>query len=883
MMSFRLASSFRVSCLLAALWTSSVHAQKPQSGLVTFHNHEKLPVQIKSLDESLQINSAFFAGNLKLQPSQIRSLDFSSQIAPSTSAEKSPEFSLRLKNGKDRLFGKIISLDDAQTILENNTLGRISIPTAKILDITRRPPSERTTTYHSLNWQPGENFSFNEFIELPKRSPHALEIPQKILPNNHFSIAFRSVPTTEFLIKLDLPENEAFVSADITIAVSHETALVKVDEDIEFCDFSSLNGTSHLTLAWDGRELLLLNDLLQTLISIPMEDNNPVPITISNKGSALQILEMSLSAEPLKPASEQITNQQNLIRSAQKWEPVETFQIQNGELTSPSVQIPLAKLERIWLGKSPAPAAAPEPKPEVEQPTSPNPDDSETETPPLESPQENKAPNPVASSISSSCLWDNGQRLTLENPTWKKGSFTYQTESFQVLTPVTLTPSRIVFPQPSDLQVTPATHQLTIEGLTYTGNFSWGKETTPQWKFNGLPKSVSLNLRKKIEISHQGSQSKPLPKTKTPDQLILTDGTAIPCTIGKVSETHIHLTSPLVSATTIPLEELRACFFSPDQDDWQDVLTQETIQRVLTVPRFLRDANFSHILIAKSGDLLRGTLIEMNAQTVTFESRFENHNIDRSKIAAIIGFDTSDQTPAEKKPSKGAPIIRVKIGENFAVSGKATHLPNEGQLQIISPLVGTMKFDEASVQSININKPFSKTESFHEFTSWQLRTPIEPRWIDEEGNSYKPDEELLNQAAPPFELTLLDDTPFSLADHQGKVVVLVFWETGSRPSTISIQEYRKVIEKFPPSKVTFLGINQGQPLSKIREFAAQNQWSTIGLASDINRKIARLYQVSGIPQLVVIDREGAIRMLKVGYSTNAPQELRAKIQQLLLQ
>jgi thiol-disulfide isomerase/thioredoxin len=124
-----------------------------------------------------------------------------------------------------------------------------------------------------------------------------------------------------------------------------------------------------------------------------------------------------------------------------------------------------------------------------------------------------------------------------------------------------------------------------------------------------------------------------------------------------------------------------------------------------------------------------------------------------------------------------------------------------------------------------------------------------------------------------LELSLLDDSTFSLEQHRGKVIVLDFWATWCGPCIKAMPEVMGAIAAFPPDAVTFLAVNQGETPPLISGFLEAREWQTMPVALDFNLKVSKSYQVESIPHTVVIDPQGKIAWVHSGFSS----DLKAKL------
>ncbi len=147
----------------------------------------------------------------------------------------------------------------------------------------------------------------------------------------------------------------------------------------------------------------------------------------------------------------------------------------------------------------------------------------------------------------------------------------------------------------------------------------------------------------------------------------------------------------------------------------------------------------------------------------------------------------------------------------------------------------------------------------------------------EEANS---PEALLLKPAPGFTLPLLGGGDFDLAAQKDKTaLVLCFWTTWAGPCRLALPMLEKTAAAFKDKGVTVVSVNQQESEATLHEFLA-NVGVTLPVALDRNSEAADLYQVAGVPQIVVIDKSGIVRKVYLGYGEKLEDELRAALEGL---
>jgi cytochrome c biogenesis protein CcmG/thiol:disulfide interchange protein DsbE len=136
-------------------------------------------------------------------------------------------------------------------------------------------------------------------------------------------------------------------------------------------------------------------------------------------------------------------------------------------------------------------------------------------------------------------------------------------------------------------------------------------------------------------------------------------------------------------------------------------------------------------------------------------------------------------------------------------------------------------------------------------------------------------------AASDFALKGLDDKEVKLAALKGSVVVLDFWATWCGPCRASLPHLDALNKEMAPKGVKVFAVNQQEEAADVKKFIEETKLTTAVLL-DSTGSAGRSFAVSGIPQTVVIGKDGKIRKVFVGFDpAQSPKMLKDAVEAAL--
>jgi thiol-disulfide isomerase/thioredoxin len=133
---------------------------------------------------------------------------------------------------------------------------------------------------------------------------------------------------------------------------------------------------------------------------------------------------------------------------------------------------------------------------------------------------------------------------------------------------------------------------------------------------------------------------------------------------------------------------------------------------------------------------------------------------------------------------------------------------------------------------------------------------------------------LVGEDAPDFEIAMLDGSSFKLSELKGKkTVILDFWATWCGPCVQALPILRETAGAFAGKDVILVAVNQGEDNATISDFLKKKKWDDLRVALDTEGTVAGQYMVSGIPQTVIVGKDGKVKKVHVGFAPDLKETL----------
>ena len=129
----------------------------------------------------------------------------------------------------------------------------------------------------------------------------------------------------------------------------------------------------------------------------------------------------------------------------------------------------------------------------------------------------------------------------------------------------------------------------------------------------------------------------------------------------------------------------------------------------------------------------------------------------------------------------------------------------------------------------------------------------------------------INTEAIDFTLEDLEGNNVALKNFQGRPILLFFWATWCPHCQKITPQLIALKQKLSDQDFEILAINFKEGRDKLKRFA-QNQGINYKILLDKKGEVFSLYNIPGVPVVIVVDRKGIIRFMDVELPQE-PQEL----------
>lgn len=139
------------------------------------------------------------------------------------------------------------------------------------------------------------------------------------------------------------------------------------------------------------------------------------------------------------------------------------------------------------------------------------------------------------------------------------------------------------------------------------------------------------------------------------------------------------------------------------------------------------------------------------------------------------------------------------------------------------------------------------------------------------------------EQAPGFTLRDINNKEVSLSDYKGKVVLVNFWATWCGPCKVEMPHLDKMDAEFESQGFEVLSIStdDARAASQVKPFIKKNGYQFTVLLDKTTSVVSKYNPAKTLPYTAIVDREGRIAHVHMGYNAGDEVKMREEIVGLL--
>jgi len=134
--------------------------------------------------------------------------------------------------------------------------------------------------------------------------------------------------------------------------------------------------------------------------------------------------------------------------------------------------------------------------------------------------------------------------------------------------------------------------------------------------------------------------------------------------------------------------------------------------------------------------------------------------------------------------------------------------------------------------------------------------------------------------APNFTLKDATGSNLRLSELRGNVVLINFWASWCGPCRQEMPLLDELYTQYKPLGFTILGVNVEEDSAQAKDLLKKIPVS-FPVLFDNENKVSKLYKVVAMPSTVIVDRDGNMRYVHLGYQPGYEQRYQDQVRELV--
>lgn len=160
----------------------------------------------------------------------------------------------------------------------------------------------------------------------------------------------------------------------------------------------------------------------------------------------------------------------------------------------------------------------------------------------------------------------------------------------------------------------------------------------------------------------------------------------------------------------------------------------------------------------------------------------------------------------------------------------------------------------------------------HDYDFAGLRFPVDYQLEPAQAVQQQKTSKLMNKALPPFQLIAINGEEVHTQQLKGKVILFDFLEVWCGPCFVSVPKVQALYDKYKARGLQVYGVSfETKQLDAMRNMVEKFKISFPILIG--NEEVRRNYEVEAIPRYMIINRDGNVSFIKIGFSEELEKEI----------
>ena len=138
----------------------------------------------------------------------------------------------------------------------------------------------------------------------------------------------------------------------------------------------------------------------------------------------------------------------------------------------------------------------------------------------------------------------------------------------------------------------------------------------------------------------------------------------------------------------------------------------------------------------------------------------------------------------------------------------------------------------------------------------------------------------LQESAPDFTLKSLEGSNLRLEEYRGQVVLINFWASWCGPCRQEMPLLDRLHHRYEDTGFAVLGVNVEGEIEPAQDIVNKTN-VTFPILIDDGQKVSEMYDLQAMPSTVVVDRDGLVRYIHLGYKPGDEAKYVEVVKQLI--